>query len=192
MAISVQRCLLRFNVTLDIDMRIIQDYSTFDCLRRMCSLVANWKIHDARRYGDKVAYGDWLEFRVAGFIDFVNALSLENGDSEYYFVDVLALASKGLTLTAGDFPAMRLDTRVNERDYLNELYSSVNFIENIDYAMGCTNEYAFFPLSMNWHIYGLYDIELARIQSRAPFPSTPFPHDYIPADEAQRLIRLLD
>ncbi|MFC0399088.1 hypothetical protein [Paraburkholderia rhizosphaerae] len=173
-------------------MAIVRDYQTFDQLQRISDQIANWKIHDARRYGEKVEYGDWLEFRVAGFIDFVNALSHENGDSEYYFVDVRALARDDFIPTAGDFPAMKLDTRVNEREYFNELYSSVNFIEHVDYAMGYTNEYAFFPLSMNWHIYGLYDIELARIQSRASFPATPFPHDFIPPDEAHRLIRLLD
>ncbi|MDQ7977818.1 hypothetical protein QYH69_11255 [Paraburkholderia sp. SARCC-3016] len=174
-------------------MSIIQDRPTFDRLRQMCSSIANWRSHDPDKYGQNIEYCDWMEFKVANFLDFVNALSHANGDAEYYFVDVCAMSRDDLVLTAGDFPAIRFDCQISERDYFHELDRKVNFIKDMDYyTMFYTNEYAFFPLSMNWHIYGLYDIELARIQSRAPFPATPFPHDYIPADEAHRLIRLLD
>ncbi|CAB3752793.1 hypothetical protein [Paraburkholderia solisilvae] len=173
-------------------MPIIKDHPTFSRLQQLCGMVANWTQHDSDPYGKNVKYCDWLEFKVAGFIDFVSALSSGNGDSEYYFVDVRAMARPKLVLTAGDFPAIKLHCHINQRDYLRELDCLVNFLEGVEYTMGYTNEYAIFPLSMNWHIYGLYDIELARIQSRAPFPAAPFPHEYIPADEAHRLIRLLD
>jgi hypothetical protein len=173
-------------------MPIIRDYPTFSRLQQLCGLVANWKQNDANAYGENVKYCDWLEFKVDGFIDFANALSSRNGDSEYYVVDVRAMARRELVLTAGNFPGIKLHCHINQRDYFHELDCPVNFLDGVEYTMGYTNEYAFFPLSMNWHIYDLYDIELARIQSRAPFPDTPFPHEYIPADEAHRLIRLLD
>lgn len=171
--------------------------------------IIGWKINKQVKVPANAAvrYFDWSEFSVGGFFPFIIDLVKLSGDNEFYFYDL----DVGMT---GDiekyyehfaqYPLVKINVSATEEEYLAELgkrfYIEDYFIgdkkredglRHCLFMVSATCNYVMFSESMNWHIYGEYDIELARLVSKVGLPKdVPFPHEFIPEDEAKRLIAL--
>lgn len=161
------------------------------CTKNINPLI-NWSNLCRSRDKSIVRYFDWSEFKVAGFINYLNALANLSGDEKFYFYDLDPAAPVDeFYRLFKKYPVVKLDIGVNEKEYFSTLREEPGKVPGRTYAVDTTNRYAIFPESMNWYIYGEYDIELAVLMSKVGLPPDElFPHTFFTEKEVERLIAL--
>lgn len=174
-------------------MPLLADTKKIEKLTENVEKIAIWDF-DKNQYCEtaETYYFDWLTFGSEGFAPFVKALVKLGGDQKFYFYDLDSMPIEKFYGLFKKYPVLELDAEIRDEAYFTALREQPGDVSGFRCTVVPTNKYAIFPESMNWHIYGEYDIELARLVTKVGLPDVPFPYDFISEEEAHRLIALLD
>jgi len=170
-------------------MTYLIDQTKFQMLNKLSSPFREW---NAKGSVEQIKYFDWAEYKVAGFFNYLKLLCLLGDDHLFYFYAPKPDPVNYFFFHFQKYPLIEFDITYSEEDFSNALCKDPGD-SPADALMYRADEIIIFPESLNWYIYGEYDIELAKLVSKVGFPpNSLFPHDFISEKEAKRLIALKD
>lgn len=141
-------------------MLYVTDSSKYKELHDLSCLFASWELKNSSAWD--IFYFDYSDIFWSNFPSFLTFLALQNNDQKIYFYALEPNPKRYFYQNFKKYPLIEFNRKRIEKEYFSAINQDPGG-SSAD-ALACHSEkILIFPPSINWYVYGQYDIELAKL-----------------------------